>query len=191
MSMLTVQAGKYFASGEDPIAEGNHHPSIAPYGLFRTSDGQIQIMVSRNEDFRRFAEFCGRPEWLEDERFATGARRSINKNAMRIATAEAMEEKTTAEWLSFFVKNDIPHGTVLSVGEAFESAQAKALGMVLEMTAQDGTDISVPRFPWRFGRTPAQVRYPPPQIGEHTEEILDEIGLKDDPEIREALLCRK
>ena len=191
MSMLTVQAGKYFASRQDPIAEGNHHPSIAPYGLFRTSDGQIQIMVSRNEDFRRFAEFCGRPEWLEDERFATGACRSINKNAMRIATAEAMEAKTSAEWLAFFVKNDIPHGTVLSVGEAFESAQAKALGMVLEMTAQDGTDISVPRFPWRFGRTPAQVRYPPPQIGEHTEEILAEIGLKDDPEIREALLCRK
>ncbi len=191
MSMLTVQAGKYFASRQDPIAEGNHHPSIAPYGLFRTSDGQIQIMVSRNEDFRRFAEFCGRPEWLEDERFATGACRSINKNAMRIAAAEAMEEKTTAEWLAFFVKNDIPHGTVLSVGEAFESAQAKALGMVLEMTAQDGTDISVPRFPWRFGRTPAKVRYPPPQIGEHTEEILAEIGLKDDPEIREALLCRK
>ncbi len=191
MSMLTVQAGKYFASQQDPIAEGNHHPSIAPYGLFRTSDGQIQMMVSRNEDFRRFAEFCGRPEWLEDERFATGACRSINKNAMRIAAAEAMEEKTTADWLAFFVKNDIPHGAVLTVGEAFESAQAKALGMILEMTAQDGTDISVPRFPWRFGRTPAQVRYPPPQIGEHTEEILAEIGLKDDPEIREALLCRK
>ena len=191
MSMLTVQAGKYFASRQDPIAEGNHHPSIAPYGLFRTSDGQIQIMVSRNEDFRRFAEFCGRPEWLEDEQFATGAGRSLNKNAMRIAVAEAMEEKTTAEWLAFFVENDIPHGTVLSVGEAFESDQAKALGMILEMTAQDGTDISVPRFPWRFGRTPARVRYPPPQIGEHTEDILAEIGLKDDPEIREALLCRK
>ena len=71
MSMLTVQAGKYFASRQDPIAEGNHHPSIAPYGLFRTSDGQIQMMVSRNEDFRCFAKFCGRPEWLEDERFAT------------------------------------------------------------------------------------------------------------------------
>ena len=110
---------------------------------------------------------------------------------MRIAAAEAMEEKTTADWLAFFVKNDIPHGAVLTVGEAFESAQAKALGMILEMTAQDGTDISVPRFPWRFGRTPAKVRYPPPQIGEHTEEILAEIGLKDDPEIREALLCRK
>ena len=191
MSMLTVQAGKYFASRQDPLAEGNHHPSIAPYGLFRTSDGQIQMMVSRNEDFRRFAKFCGRPEWLEDERFATVACRSINKNAMRIAAAEAMEEKTTADWLAFFVKNDIPHGAVLTVGEAFESDQAKALGMILEMTAQDGTDISVPRFPWRFGRTPAQVRYPPPQIGEHTEEILTEIGLKDDPEIREALLCRK
>ena len=191
MSMLTVQAGKYFASRQDPIAEGNHHPSIAPYGLFRTSDGQIQMMVSRNEDFRRFAKFCGRPAWLEDERFATNTCRSINKNAMRIAAAEAMEEKSTADWLAFFVKNDIPHGAVLTVGEAFESDQAKALGMILEMTAQGGTDISVPRFPWRFGRTPAQVRYPPPQIGEHTEEILAEIGLKDDPEIREALLCRK
>jgi formyl-CoA transferase len=105
--------------------------------------------------------------------------------------AKAMVEKTTAEWLEFFVENDIPHGTVLSIGEAFESAQAKALGMTLNMTATDGTDISVPRFPWRFARTPARVRYPPPQIGEHTEEILAEVGLSDDAEVREALLCRK
>ena len=189
MSMLTVQAGKYFASGQDPIAEGNHHPSIAPYGLFRTSDGQIQMMVSRNEDFRRFAVFSNHPEWLEDERFVTGASRSINKDAMRNVAAEAMKEKPTAEWLKFFVENDIPHGAVLSIGEAFESAQAKALDMVLEMTARDGTDLSVPRFPWRFGRTPAVLRYPPPQIGEHTEEILAEVGLNEDAEVREALLC--
>ena len=191
MSMLTVQAGKYFASQEDPVAEGNHHPSIAPYGLFDTADGQIQILVSRNEDFRRFAAFCGRPEWLQDERFATTGLRSINKNDIRAVVAEAMVEKTTAEWLDFFIENDIPHGPVLSIKEAFDSEQAQALGMTLDMTARDGTDISVPRFPWRFGRTPARVRYPPPQIGEHTEEILAEVGLSDDQEVREALLCRK
>ena len=110
---------------------------------------------------------------------------------MRAVVAEAMVEKTTAEWLDFFIENDIPHGSVLSIKEAFDSEQARALGMTLDMTAQDGTDISVPRFPWRFGRTPARVRYPPPQIGEHTEEILAEVGLSDDQEVREALLCRK
>ncbi len=191
MSMLTVQAGKYFASGQDPVAEGNHHPAIAPYGLFDTADGQIQILVSRNEDFRRFADFCGRPEWKTDERFATGGGRSINKNAMTAVVVEAMAEKTTAEWLEFFIENDIPHGPVLSIKEAFESGQAKALGMTLEMTAGDGTEISTPRFPWRFARTPARVRYPPPLIGEHTEEILAEVGLGDDRDVREALLCRK
>ena len=108
---------------------------------------------------------------------------------MRIVAGEAMKEKTTAEWRTFFVENDIPLGAVLSIGEAFESAQAKALGMVLEMTTRDGTDISVPRFPCRFGRTPAVLRYPPPQIGEHTEDILAEIGLNADAEVREALLC--
>lgn len=191
MSMLTVQAGKYFASGQDPKAEGNHHPSIAPYGLFDTADGQIQILVSRNEDFKVFAEFCGRPAWLSDERFSSGGLRSINKDAMRAVVAEAMVEKTTAQWLEFLVANDIPHGPVLSIAEAFDSAQAKALGMTLDMTTQDGTDISVPRFPWRFARTPAKVRRPPPQIGEHTEEILAEVGLQDDKDVREALLCRK
>ncbi|MFP6747473.1 MAG: CoA transferase [Alphaproteobacteria bacterium] len=191
MSMLTVQAGKFFASGQDPVAEGNHHPTIAPYGLYDTSDGQIQLLVSRDGDFRRFADFCGRPQWKDDDRFADGGARSINKGAMTDEVAKAMVEKTTAEWLEFFVANDIPHGSVLSIKEAFESAQAKALGMTLDMTAGDGTDISVPRFPWRFARTPARVRYPPPQIGEHTEEILAEVGLSDDPEVREALLCRK
>ncbi len=188
MSMLTVQAGKYFASGQDPQPEGNHHPAIAPYGLFQTSDGQIQIMVARNEDFRRFADFCGRPEWKDDPRFADGGARSINKDAMRALVAEAMVEKSTEAWLQFLVENDIPHGPVLSIQQAFDSAQAKALGMTMEMTAGDGTEIKVPRFPWRFNRTPAQVRRPPPQVGEHTEEILSEVGLADDPEVRAALL---
>ncbi|MDP6873161.1 MAG: CoA transferase [Alphaproteobacteria bacterium] len=188
MSMLTVQAGKYFASGQDPVPEGNHHPAIAPYGLFATSDGQIQILVARNEDFRRFADFCGRPEWKDDERFATGGARSINKDAMRAVVAEAMVEKSTEDWLSFLVENDIPHGPVLSIHEAFDSAQARALGMTVEMTASDGTEMKVPRFPWRFNRTPAQVRRPPPSVGEHTEEILAEVGLANDAEVRAALL---
>ncbi len=188
MSMLTVQAGKYFASGQDPRPEGNHHPAIAPYGLFPTSDGQIQILVARDEDFHRFSDFCGRPEWKDDARFADSGARSINKDAMRAVVAEAMVEKSTEEWTRFLVENDIPHGPVLSIREAFESAQAKALGMTMEMAAADGTPIKVPRFPWRFARTPARMRRPPPQVGEHTEEILAEMGLADDPEVRAAIL---
>ena len=107
MALLTVQAGKYFASGQDPRPEGNHHPVIAPYGMYETADGHLQILVARQGDFRCFAEFCGRADWLDDPRFTDGGARSANKDAMREEVAAAMRLKTTAEWTEFLAANGV------------------------------------------------------------------------------------
>lgn len=187
LAMMSVQAGKYFASGEDPVCEGNHHPVTAPYGMFETADGFVQLMVSRQGQFRAFAEMCGRMDWLEDPRFADPTSRSVNKQAIRETVAEAMVKRGTAEWIELLEAADIPCGPVLSVAEAFNHPQAEALGMTLEMQSGGDHPVRTPGFPWRHSRTPASVRHPVPMLGEHSADIVAELGLAHDSEVREAL----
>ncbi len=187
LAMMSVQAGKFFASGEDPVCEGNHHPVSSPYGMYETADGCVQIMVSKQENFRHFAELCGRQDWLEDPRFADSVARSVNKHAMRETVAEAMRARATAEWIELLEAADIPCGPVLSVQQAFEHPQAEALGMTLSMTSGGEHAVRTPGFPWRHSRTPASLRHPVPMMGEHSDQIVAELGLAHDPEVRAAL----
>jgi crotonobetainyl-CoA:carnitine CoA-transferase CaiB-like acyl-CoA transferase len=186
LAVMSVQAGKYMATDQAPPPEGNHHPVIAPYGLFPTADGHIVIGVLRNAHFAAFAGLCGHPEWAEDERFADTAGRSANKDALRDLVTAAMPCRTTAEWLRLLEDADIPCGPVLSVKEAYEDPQARALGMTIETALSDGTPVRVPGVLAGLSRTPMALRRPPPLPAEHTAEVLAEIGLDGDPEVRKA-----
>jgi crotonobetainyl-CoA:carnitine CoA-transferase CaiB-like acyl-CoA transferase len=166
LAVATVYAGKLFAGGDDPKAEGNQHPSIAPYGLFETADGAVQIMVMHDRHFAAFAPLCGHPEWVGDARFATMSARSENRLAVIAAVGAAMRQRTTAEWLAALEAADIPCGPVLSLAEAFAHPQAQALNMVLEEAG-----MKMPGFPLRFSRTPMALHRPPPQLGQHQDEI--------------------
>jgi crotonobetainyl-CoA:carnitine CoA-transferase CaiB-like acyl-CoA transferase len=176
LSMMTVQAGKYFATGEVPVAEGNHHPALAPYGLFPTSDGSVQLQIMQDKDFSVFAALCGHPEWATDPAFATAAARSENRIRMSELVVEATPCRTTADWIEKLTALGVPCGPVLNVKEAFESPQALAMGLVQSLTLGDGTAIELPGFPLSMSRTPMELRRAPPVAGEHTEAILAEFG---------------
>jgi len=177
LGVMSMQAGKYFATGDDPKPEGNHHPVIAPYGAFATSDGFVQLQVMHERQFVALAKACGCPEWLDDPRMNSNAARAANMPYVRETVARAIAKRPTAEWLAELRAADIGCGPILTVAEAFQSAQALATDMVQRMRLADGTAVTVPGFPVKLSRTPPVLRRPPPLLGEHTEEVLGAIGL--------------
>lgn len=186
LGLMSVQAGKYFATGEAPKPEGNHHPVMSPYGLFETADGFIQLQIMSNRNFDALARLCNRPDWPADPRYDSPASRSENKEAIRAEVAAIMPTRTTAEWLEGLQAADIPCGPVLNLKEAYQSPQAQALGMTLAGTLGDGTPVELPRYPFTMADSTVAMRRPPPLPGEHTEEVLTALGLADDPEVRAA-----
>ncbi len=189
MGSMSVQAGKYFASGQDPVSEGNFHPVTAVYGAFETADGYVQLWVSDDRRMGIFARECGRPEWMDDPRLATEAARNRNRDYARATVAPALKTRTTAEWIAALRAADIPCGPILTVAQAFAAPQAQAMGMVLETVLGNGAPARMPGFPVKLSRTPPTLRRPPPHKGEHGDEILREFGLADDAEAA-AALCR-
>ena len=187
MGTMSVQAGKYFASGTDPVPEGNFHPVTALYGAFATADGFVQIYVSEDARMQRFARLCGKPEWLDDPRLHPQKARDSNRDYARAAIAETMKTRKTADWIADLKAADIPCGPILSVAEAFATPQARAMSMVLEGELGNGTALRLPGFPVKLSRTPPELRRAPPHLGEHNEEILGELGLAGDAEARAAL----
>jgi crotonobetainyl-CoA:carnitine CoA-transferase CaiB-like acyl-CoA transferase len=179
MAMMSVQAGRYLATGDAPEPEGNHHPVIAPYGLFETADGYIQLQVMHDRQFRKLADLCAHPEWADDPRFTTATERSRYRAEVRDVVAVALRDRPSGYWLEALEQADIPCGPVLDVRAAFESEQAAALGVILRMTAGDGSAVAAPGFPVQLSRTPLAVRRPPPLAGEHDGDVLEDWGHQD------------
>ncbi|HEY7610926.1 MAG TPA: CoA transferase [Alphaproteobacteria bacterium] len=188
MGTMSVQAGKYFASGVDPVPEGNFHPVTALYGTFATADGHVQIYVSEDARMAKFARICGKPEWLQDPRLATQKARDTNRDSARATIAKVMTSRKTAEWIAALKAADIPCGPIYSVAEAFAAPQAQAMNMVLEAALGQGARMRLPGFPVKLARTPPRLRRAPPHLGEHNAEILAELGLAGDAEARAALV---
>jgi crotonobetainyl-CoA:carnitine CoA-transferase CaiB-like acyl-CoA transferase len=189
MGTMSVQAGKYFASGVDPVPEGNFHPVTALYGTFATADGHVQIYVSEDARMAKFAGICGKPEWLRDPRLATQKARDTNRDYARATIAKVMTTRKTEDWIAALEAADIPCGPIYSVAEAFAAPQAQAMNMVLETALAKGAQIRLPGFPVKLARTPPRLRRAPPHLGQHNAEILAELGLAGDAEARAALVA--
>lgn len=189
MGTMSVQAGKYFASGADPVPEGNFHPVTALYGTFATSDGHVQIYVSEDARMEKFARLCGKPEWLADPRLVPQKARDTNRDYARGLVAAVMKTRKTDEWIAALKAADIPCGPIYSVAQAFAAPQAQAMGMTLEAPLAKGGSVRVPGFPVKLARTPPAMRRAPPHLGQHSEEILEELGLAANAEARAALVA--
>ncbi len=169
----------YGITGEDPPPYGTRHQTTIPYELFETADGEIVISIGRQWD--TFVE-----EYLEDERlleWQTSEEKQEHYDEIMEVMRPVIKSKTTAEWEEIFDELGCPYGRLNHVSDVVEHPQAQARDHVFEYSDPDLGDMLLHGHPLEFSETSREIRSGPPQLGEHTEEVLREYLHKSDEEI--------
>ena len=180
LAVLVNQAQNAFVTGAAPVRHGNAHPNIVPYEVFDTADGGLMVAVGSERQWQRFCEAIGLPALAADQRFATNGDRVTNRETLRPLIAEPLAARTRAEWQAILEAAEVPCGPILDVAEAFAAPQARALGMDVVIEHPVLGAIHQAGFPFAFERTPPEMRSAPPLLGEHTDEVLAELGFAVD-----------
>ena len=177
VSLLSIQGLNYLTSGEVPGLLGNAHPNIVPYQVFPTADGNIIVAVGNDDQFKRYCEFAGVPELIDDERFVTNKARVQNREALTQILNDVMRQKPSAYWLEALEKIKITCGPINNIDQVFDDAQVAARGMRIEMNhpATGGEPVSLIGSPSKMSVTEVSYRHAPPMLGQHTEEVLEEL----------------
>jgi formyl-CoA transferase len=180
MAILANQASAFLNTGKAPERQGNTHPSLAPYQDFPTQDGSMLLAIGNNGQFARFCEAAGHPEWATDARFATNTLRVKHRLVLIPMMEELTRTRTTAAWVTLLEDKAVPCGPINDIAQAFDDAQVKARGLAVTLPrdAGDGiASITGVASPLRLTATPPVLRHAPPALGQHTQEVLAEMGI--------------
>jgi crotonobetainyl-CoA:carnitine CoA-transferase CaiB-like acyl-CoA transferase len=180
IAMMDFQAARYLIDGMVPPQAGNDHPTTTPMGVVATADGFINIGVGGDGQWRAFCKVIGRPDLAEHPDYATGANRTRNRQAIRALLQPIVEARTSADWLAALETEGVPAGPIYKLDEVFADPQVQHSGIAESLHDRERGDIRVVGQPIGLSRTPASVVCSVPEQGEHTQEILGEIGYSDD-----------
>jgi len=178
--MLDFQAARWLTQGEIPKQAGNDHPTSIPTGVFATSNGSINIACAGETIWQRCATALGHPEWIEDPRFVKNSNRSDNRKLLNELISLVTQTNTSEYWVETLLAQGVPTGPIYSIDQVFADPQVEHLGIA--MTAK-GTqpfgDTQLVGQPFSMNRTPSSITAPPPSRGQHTEDVLLELGIDD------------
>lgn len=177
LAWLTNVGSNYLIGGLEPRRLGNAHPNIAPYATFRARDRHFALAAANQHQWAALCLAIGREALRDDPRFATNPDRMAHLDALTEALNEAFATRDAQEWIRILSDHGIPAALINTVPEAFDLPQAAARYMVLEVEHPSAGTIKLAGFPYKFSHTPAEIRRPPPRLGEHTQEILEELAL--------------
>jgi len=184
MAILANQAGGFLNTGRVPQRQGNSHPSLVPYQDFPTKDGAMLLAIGNDGQFARFCAAAGRSEWAADVRFASNTQRVMHRELLVPLMEEVTRTRSTAEWVALLEDKAVPCGPINDIGQGFADAQVQARGLALNQScspvvqAQTAINsIASVASPLRLQATPPVLRRAPPALGEHTDEVLAELGL--------------
>jgi len=176
--MLDFQASRWLQAGEVAKQAGNDHPTGIPTGLFPTSDGQINIAASGDLMFRRFCEAADALHLLDDPDYKTGPSRSKNRKRLNEVIAEITKKRPSAYWVELMNEVGVPCGPLYTIDQTFADPQVQHLEMARPMDHRRLGELQVVGQAINMMRTPepARMRHATPDLGEHSEEILGELG---------------
>jgi len=174
VSLLTYQAGIYFGTGKTPTRKGNQHPSIVPYETFKARDRYFNLAVGNDRLWAQFCDLLGRQDLKE--KFQTNPQRVEHRNKLFPILQEIFATKDAGDWLALFEKAAIPCGAIHSVAEVLNHPQVRAREMVVERPHPKLGTVKLTGVPVKLSETPGEVTAAPPLLGQHTEEVLRELG---------------
>ena len=179
LGLLPDPIAHFFASGgARPRREGNRNPNLAPAEAFQTKDGFLNVVIMSPDQWERFCHALGDLELAGDPRFANNDARVANRDEFRARVEARLATATTEEWVRRLEKATIACGPIYEFDEVFADAQVQHLGLVTEMEQPGYGRIRMLGFPVRGSEIDARVRRPAPALGEHTAEILGELGIE-------------
>ena len=177
VAMLANISSNYLCSGVSPHRWGNAHPNVVPYQTFQTSDSWIIVAVGNDSQFRNFVKVGNREALADDPRFATNPARIEHRAALIPLLAEMVKEKTKAQWITLLEAAGVPCGPINNLQEVFENEQVIARGIEMRVPHPTAGTMKLVASPMRLSKTPVEVRMPPPLLGQHTDEVLHELGM--------------
>jgi len=176
LAALVNVASNYLCTGELPERLGNQHPNIVPYQVFKAKDGDLVVAVGNDEQFHRFCVLLGRQDLSRLDRYTTNASRLLYKEELIDIIAKEMKKKKKEEWKQLLDEAGIPNGPILNVKEALETEQAGAREMTVHMEHPTIENLKLVGSPLKLAKTPVRMQKHPPLHGEHTEQILKNLG---------------
>jgi len=174
--MMDFQTSRWTIDGEIPGQAGNFHPTSIPTGVYKTSDGHINIAVFGGKIWERFAEAMGAPEWITDERSKTKTNRSVHRAWLNAEIEKRLMRNTSDYWIATLNEAGVACGRINNLKEVFEEPQVRHLGILKKITSKHLGEQTLMGQPVTLTRTPSTIARAAPKRGEHSEEILSEIG---------------
>lgn len=175
IALLENAFARFFATGEVPQRIGTRHPLRTPFQAFPTQDGYIVLAASEERFWQRLCQVINRPDLLGDERFKDNPSRTRNHDQLEPILKEITQTKKTAEWVALMDKNDIPCGPVNSIDQVVDDPHTAAREMITEVEHSKAGRLKVVNSPLKLSRTPVKIERACPELGEHTEEVLQNL----------------
>lgn len=176
VAWMTYQAGYYFATGENPKRLGSAHPSLVPYQAFLTRDGYVNVAVGSEAIWVRFAPAIGAPQLADDPRFRTNPDRVSHREELIELLEPIFAARTTQEWASALEQAGVPAGPIYLLSDLFSDRQVRHREMVVDIDHPRAGRIKQTGVPIKLSETPGRIASPPPLLGQHTDNVLRELG---------------